>query len=614
MSSNQSAKRTLKELRLELQEAAQECEDAERDFVEKGQRFRDDKTESKRKLSVAAQKRHVACKNQFEMLQSQVEAARAAVVEKAERKRERKAAKRATRQSDGGGEAPIAKEAKKKRARRTVDEEKAPDERSEVESEPPSATKRRMTKQAKAEAEWQEKVKSLYEWQAVATLTIQGLVAAAEGNKSNLYGYHGMSLRTRASMSESLGQAAWLDTDGVSVRTADNRVVAGADSKLSNDHLVAMQKAILVSRLLSEGVWMYVSKNGKGVFYEGQKMEALIMRAWASATTISMAPPRTGHVWRVHEISNIRLLSVVDGRMPFLQMFFAEGLTLATEEVSKVSVLAVLAVEAWDAVAEGPIEFIKRLLRAWLSVFEILFGESENCTWEMVLAPFNKRLDTDQRLKFADVNYIFDAVANAFCQWTMIMGGDMPMGNDPGKSFACSKDTSRYYLGDLLAAIGAHADEIQDFQGRSARHLATARLPRVQLKQAEYGQTGGGTGSLGGGSMSGGGGGMSKSAGKVINSGGGDEAKRLGASPKEAMLTLGGLDVSKQQCIAFSLAEAACAPQDRWFCGGDSCLRQHVVLSELSKDNRARVMRTAQTYYSGDDRDKFIAAVLASGE
>ena len=633
MSVDQSAKRTLKELRLELQEAARECEDAERDFVEKGQRFREDKTESKRKLSAAAQKRHASCKTRFEGLQSEVEAATVAVMEKADKRRKRKAANRAAKEAAGGQsgggsgvestEKEQDKEKKKQKKGRRVNEvEKEADsasgerddERMEDEAEHPVTKKKKANKQAQGESALQKRMQSFYEWQTAATLTIQELVAAAESNKVNPYGYHGMSARTRASMSESLGQAAWLNTDGVSVRTTDNRVVAGADSKLSNDHLVAMQKALLVSRLLSEGVWTYVSKNGKGVFYEGQRFEALITRAWASATTISMAPPRTGHVWRVHEIRNVKLLKEVDGRMPFLQMFFAEGLTLDTGDTSKVSVLSVLAVEAWDGAAEGPIEFIKRLLRAWLSVFEILFGESDNCTWEMILAPFNKRLDTDQRLKFADVSYIFDAVANAFCQWTMIIGGDMPMGDTPGKSFACSKDTSRFYLGDLLAAIGARADEIQDYHGRSERHLATAKLPRVQARQTEFRPVSGGAWSAGGGASVGGGGGQSKVPSKGGGAGGGDEVKRLGASPREAMATVGGLEVPKQQCMAFSLAEAECAPQENWFCGGDSCPRQHVGLGALSKEGRARVMRTAQAYYSGDDKEKFISAIGASGE
>ena len=417
-------------------------------------------------------------------------------------------------------------------------------------------------------------------------------------------GYLVMSTKTMATLSTSLGAIAFMVVnEGVTMRNQDNLTVEGVDSKLSNTHLPDMRKNLFAYRMLATRLWYFASVNGKGIFLEFETLEKLIGRSLASVTQISMAPPGTEHIWRFYELAGTKIARVDVGssqKRTFLRTFFEEGFSMDTTNDSAITLLSVLTVEGIDEKTETPVVFITRLLRSILRFLEIVCGEVSDIRWEEVFMPFERRLVEESRLKFACVDYLFDALTNVFCQWSMIIGNDMPKEPFNGEYYACTKATSRFYLLDRLAAISAHPEAIQDWEVRKARGLSVALLPRLGRQvsgsvKEELEQK------------------LSvprDNKGVTLTPGGGGTVDTGTTREKDSWQK--GM-FSAQICSAFVVEELEGIPQEMWKHAGQPCQRLH-TLKEVwgsSPEEKAKVLRTLRTYYAGSDREEVLARAAA---
>ena len=291
-------------------------------------------------------------------------------------------------------------------------------------------------------------------------------------------GYPYITAATAATMSHGAGGRTYIDPiDGGCIVSADGLTFKSVFHKNPEEAMARLARSIFPLRILDPGFMRALSLNEQGAFLSIENVSAHVETSRQSLANPQMATPGTSSLWLGEDLIITPLCSKTSGDYSMLHRLYLGKFALNPTDDHTPFTLAVLPVALFDPDRERPMEFVRRLLRAWLTAFETFFGARGLFSWEMAFAPILRRCVQDSVFKYLEVDFVVDAIANAFVVWFSVVGRNMPRQPHDGSFHHFGVETSRRLLCDLLDFPADHS-AVQSYTNRVHHSLGCVVVPR----------------------------------------------------------------------------------------------------------------------------------------
>ena len=291
-------------------------------------------------------------------------------------------------------------------------------------------------------------------------------------------GYPFITAATAATMSHGACGRAYLDpNDGGCIVSADGLTFKAVFHKNPEEAMLRLARSIFPLRVLEPGFMRALSLNEQGAFISIENVSAHVETSRQSLANPQMATPGTASLWLGEDLIITPLCSKASGDYSMIHKLYLGKFALNPTDDHTPFTLAVLPVAIFDPARERTMEFVRRLLRAWLTAFETFFGTRGQFSWEMAFAPILRRCVQDSVFKYLEVDFVVDAIANAFVVWFSVVSRNMPRQPHDGTFHHFGVETSRRLLCDLFDFPADHS-AVQSYNNRVNHSLGCVVVPR----------------------------------------------------------------------------------------------------------------------------------------
>ena len=430
---------------------------------------------------------------------------------------------------------------------------------------------------------------------------VAALVAAGPAKVPPIPDYSFISTETAAGLRKNRGQKAVVDSVTGSLFTdVDGRAHPGVFHKDTDAAYARGLQSIFASRACSAARFRALSHNGQGAFIAPELIDGIVALAQRSLATPEYAMPGTQSLWRLDGLAGTRMCARGEGGYDMIKALIRGEFSLDSASKGP-SPLVVLPFEGFDQAREGSMDFMRRLLRAWLAAFEAIFDNEGTYSWAQAFGLLIERCDVDVLFKFCPLEFLVDAVGTAMNRWFLLIGRPIPVLSSVGEYYGLSTESSRRLLGDIFREVSVEHTLVQAYRNRRDNGLEVFRLRIVGGQRGAPAGGAGGTQARGGGESGGGGSAVvGASGGAVVGS------DSSGAGP-----------TAVKWCMAATLEVLGFPAWDIWShkcsTGSTVCKRKHPTVEDIKRLARSYFGPTVDSYYGGENKAEVMAKLRELG-